>query len=166
MNTLLLGNIISGIGCLIMVGIGLLQKKSHILIAQSIQCCFMGFGNLVLGGVSGFIANIVTIVRNLVFVKQPVTTGLKLFFIGLQILLSLSSLGDGLICWLPILAAALFTWFLDLEDEARLKAVILTTQVMWLIYDIYYRNYAATTFDIMTMISNCVGLYMICKKRQ
>ena len=69
MNTLLIGNAISMIGCLIMVGIGFLKKKTHILIAQSVQCLFMGAGNLILGGVSGFICNIVTIVRNLVFIN-------------------------------------------------------------------------------------------------
>ncbi len=165
MNTLILGNIISGIGCVIMVLIGLLRKKSHILIAQCVQCGFMGFGNLTLGGVSGFIANIVTILRNLVFVKFPITTSLKLFFIGLQVLLSLGSLNDGLICWLPILSAALFTWFLDTENTAKLKLVIITTQVMWLIYDIYYRNYVATAFDVMTMISNIIGIFMVRKRK-
>ena len=75
--------------------------------------------------------------------------------------LSLGSLGDGLICWLPILAAAVFTWFLDTKSEAKLKVVILFTQVMWLIYDIHYRNYVATTFDVMTMCSNLIGFFMV-----
>lgn len=165
MNLLLLGNAVSMVGCLIMVAIGFLKRKQHILIAQSVQCLFMGAGNLILGGVSGFICNVVTIVRNLVFARWDVTLGLKLFFIGLQVVLSLGSLGDGLICWLPILAAAVFTWFLDTKSEAKLKIVILFTQVMWLIYDIYYQNYVATTFDVLTMCSNLMGLYMIQKKR-
>lgn len=165
MNTILIGNIISGIGCLIMVGIGLLKRKSHILIAQCVQCGFMGVGNLILGGVSGFIANMVTILRNLVFVKCRSTMALKIFFILLQVRLSLASLGDGLICWLPILAAAVFTWFLDTKNEATLKLVILTTQVMWLIYDIYYHNYIATTFDVLTMCSNVIGFFMVRKQK-
>ena len=165
MNLLVIGNAISMIGCLIMVGIGFLKKKDHILIAQSVQCIFMGVGNLVLGGVSGFICNIVTIVRNLVFVKYPVTTGLKVAFIALQAVLSLGSLGDGLISWLPLLSAALFTWYLDTDSAARLKVVILASQVMWLTYDLYYRNYVASAFDVMTMVSNCIGLYMVCRKK-
>ena len=87
MNPLLIGNAISMIGCLIMVLIGFLKKKNHILIAQCVQCLFMGVGNLVLGGVSGFIANVVSILRNLVFAKLNVTTPLKLFFIILQVVL-------------------------------------------------------------------------------
>lgn len=163
MNTLLIGNAVSMVGCLIMVGIGFLKKKQHILMAQSVQCLFMGVGNLILGGVSGFICNMVTIARNLVFAKREVTLFLKLFFIALQVVLSLGSLGDGIISWLPILAAAVFTWFLDTKSETGLKCVILSTQVMWLIYDISYRNYVATIFDMLTMCSNLMGLYMIQK---
>lgn len=164
MNALLIGNAISMIGCLIMVGIGFLKKKTHILIAQSVQCLFMGVGNLMLGGVSGFICNIVTILRNLVFIKFRNTTFLKIFFILLQLVLSWSSLGISIISWFPLIAAALFTWCMDTKSEARLKICILCTQVLWLTYDLTYRNYVASAFDVMTFISNCIGLYMILKK--
>ena len=165
MNLLLIGNAVSMIGCLIMVAIGFLKRKQHILIAQSVQCLFMGAGNLILGGVSGFICNVVTIARNLVFAKWDVTLPLKIFFIALQVVLSLGSLSAGLIAWLPILSAAVFTWFLDTKSETKLKLVILSTQVMWLIYDIHYLNYVATTFDVLTMCSNLIGLYMIRKSK-
>lgn len=165
MNLLLIGNAISMIGCLIMVFIGFLKKKNHILIAQCVQCVFMGVGNLVLGGISGFICNIVTIVRNLVFVKFRNTTFLKVFFILLQLVLSVSTLSNGFISWLPLIAAALFTWCMDTKSPAKLKICILITQVMWLTYDLYYRNYVASSFDVMTMVSNLIGLYMVCRKK-
>ena len=163
MNLLLIGNAISMVGCLIMVLIGFLKKKNHILVAQCAQCMFMGVGNLVLGGISGFVCNIVTILRNFVFLKFRNTTFLKIFFILLQFVLSISSLSAGWISWLPILSAALFTWYMDTRSEAKLKIVILCTQVMWLTYDLYFRNYAASTFDVMTMISNSFCLFTILK---
>ena len=165
MNLLLMGNAISMVGCLIMVLIGFLKKKNHILIAQCIQCLFMGVGNLVLGGVSGFICNIVTIIRNLVFVKFRNTTFLKVFFIVLQLVLSVGTLSAGFISWLPLMAAALFTWCMDTKSAAKLKICILCTQVMWLTYDLYYRNYVASAFDVMTFLSNVIGLYMVCRKK-
>ena len=165
MNAFLIGNAISMIGCLVMVGIGFLRKKNHILIAQNIQCLFMGAGNLILGGVSGFVCNMVTILRNLVFLKFRNTAALKVFFIALQFVLSIGTLSAGWISWLPILAAALFTWCMDTRSEAKLKLVILCTQVMWLTYDLYFRNYVASAFDVMTMCSNLMGLYMILKKK-
>ena len=165
MNPLFLGNAVSIVGCLIMVTIGFLKKKSHILIAQSIQCCFMGFGNLILGGVSGFVANIVTIARNLVFVKYPVTTKLKFLFIGAQLLLSLGSMSANIITWLPLLSASLFTWYLDTNSAAKLKLLILFTQIMWLVYGLYYRNYVAAAFDIMTVCSNLIGFFAVRKEK-
>ncbi len=165
MNLLLIGNAISMIGCLIMVLIGFLKKKNHILIAQCVQCLFMGVGNLTLGGVSGFICNVVTILRNLVFVKFKNTTFLKVFFILLQLVLSISTLSAGFISWLPLIAAALFTWCMDTKSAAKLKICILCTQVMWLTYDLYYLNYVASAFDVMTMISNIIGLYMVTRKK-
>ena len=165
MNLLLIGNAVSMVGCLIMVLIGFLKKKNQILIAQCVQCLFMGAGNLALGGVSGFICNIVTILRNIVFLKFRNTTAMKLFFIALQFVLSIGTLSAGWISWLPILSAALFTWYMDTKSEAKLKIVILCTQLMWLTYDLYFRNYVASAFDVMTFISNCIGLYMICKKK-
>ena len=166
MNTLLIGNAVSMIGCLIMVLIGFLKRNNHILMAQCAQCLFMGAGNLILGGVSGFISNVVTIFRNLVFLKLKNTVFLKVFFILLQLVLSWSSLTAGFISWLPLIAAALFTWCMDTKNAVKLKKVILCTQVMRLAYDLYFRNYVASAFDVMTMVSNVIGLYMVCKKNK
>ena len=165
MNLLLIGNAISMVGCLIMVFIGFLKKKNHILVAQCAQCMFMGVGNLVLGGISGFVCNIVTILRNIVFLRFRNTNLMKITFILLQFVLSIGTLSTGWISWLPIVSAALFTWCMDTKSEVRLKIVILCTQVMWLTYDLYYLNYVASAFDVMTMISNLIGLYLICKKK-
>lgn len=163
MNTFVLGNAVATVGCLIMVAIGLLKKKSHILIAQVVQCCFIGFSNLILGGISGFISNIVTILRNLVFVKYPITPKRKAFFIALQALLSLRAMSRNPVTWLPLISGGLFTWFLDTTDTAKLKLVILAGQVMWLIYDLYYRNYVAAAFDLLTILSTGIGILLIRK---
>ena len=164
MNSLLIGNALAMIGCLIMVAIGLLKKKTHILAAQCIQCLFIGAGNLLLGGISGFVCNIVTILRNLVFLKFKNTTLLKVFFILLQLVLSLGTLNQGIINWFPLITTILFTWCMDTNSAARLKICILCTQVLWLIYDFSHLNYVASAFDVMTFISTLIGLYMVCKK--
>ena len=152
------------IGCLIMVGIGFLRKKKQILLAQVLQCLFLGLGNLVLGGFSGFICNIVTILRNLVFLRYNNTRFLKVSFILLQFVLSFGTLSAGFISWLPLIAAAIFTWCMDTRSDVKLKLCILGTQVLWLIYDLFYCNYVASAFDAMTFASNLVGLYMVTRK--
>ncbi len=163
MRLVLLGNFISFIGCLLMVSIGFLRKKEQILGVQCLQFSVMGISNFLLGGISGTISNLVSVVRNLVFFRKSVTVPLKLFFIALQILLSLGALRRSPLEWLPVLAAGAFTWFLDVKSEVTLKAVIIGTFFLWVVYDLCHRNYVAMTFDILSIFSNAAGIWMIRK---
>lgn len=166
---LLLGNLLTLIGCVLMVGIGLIKEKKKILTVQCVQFGFLAAGNLCLGGVTGFIANLVSMLRNLAFARGKNVTALKLGFIFLQLVLSLCTMGESWkiwTAWLPILAAALFTFFLDTKSEIKLKSVIIIMQGLWLIYDISIRNYVAAVFDVFTMVSTAIGIGLIKKKQR
>lgn len=165
MNTILIGNIIAFVGCSLMVFVGLIKEKKRILSVQCLQFAIQGASNLILGGFTGFIANVVSIIRNVVFSKVRSTVALKMLFVAVQLLLSAGSLGDGVISWLPVLAAALFTWFIDVESEVILKIVIIVTQILWLVYDLCHTNYVSAAFDVFTMISTVVGIYLILRDK-
>lgn len=166
MPLVLLGNLISFLGCLLMVSIGFLRKKKRILGVQCLQFALMGVSNFLLGGISGTISNLVSIVRNLVFFKAKVTVPLKLVFIALQVLLSLGTIRVSPLEWLPVLAAGAFTWFLDVKNEVTLKAVIIATFFLWVVYDLCHQNYVAMTFDILSIFSNAAGIMMIRKAKK
>lgn len=161
MNTLIIGNVTSLIGCMIMVCIGFLKKKRTILVAQCAQSAIMGLGHLILGGIGGFVCSMLTIVRNLICVKRNLGLGLKLLFIGLQFVLTINTLGDGFISWLPIFATILFTMFMDTKSEVVLKAALMGTLAIWVVYDFHYRNYVTFVFDLLTITSNGIGIYML-----
>lgn len=163
--SIIIGNIIAFIGCGLMVYVGFIKEKRRILSTQCVQFALQGVANLILGGVSGFIANIISILRNLAFSKWKSTLWLKLGFIVLQLALSLSTLDEGFVALLPIASTILFTWFLDTKSEVTLKIVIITTQILWLIYDFIHLNYVAVAFDIFTMVSNFIGIRMILKDK-
>ena len=99
--------------------------------------------------------------RNLVFARVKSTTGLKLGFIAVQAALTLAIGGTAWIEWLPVTAVVVYTWFLDTKSDIAFKFLILGTQVLWTVYDLYYRNYVAFTFDILTMISTVIGIFRI-----
>jgi len=167
--TLLIGNIIAFVGCSLMVLIGFIKEKKKILYAQCVQFSLQGAANLILGGTSGFIANVISLLRNLVFSRFKSSVPLKMAFIAVQLLLSVSSLGDGFYSWLPIIATVAFTWYIDTPSEVILKAVIIFTQLLWLVYDFHISNYVSMAFDVFTMISTSVGIYLIirdAKKKQ
>ena len=164
-NTIFLGNAIAFIGAILMVAIGFIKTKRNILIAQSAQFAIMGIGNLILGGVTGFLANMASIVRNIVCLRTTLTVPLKLLFIGIQLALGLPFNNLGAIGLLPILAACCFTWFLDTESEIFLKSIIILMQLMWCIYDFTIHNYVALSMDIFTILSNAAGIMMTKKQK-
>lgn len=163
MNTtqLFIGNIVIFIGALFMVAIGLIKSKKNILIAQNFQFLIMGIGNLILGGTSGFISNIVSIIRNLFCLKFELTTAWKVFFMALQVVVSgFFMFFTGFSAWelLPITAAILFTWILDTDKASMIKIVIIVAQFMWIGYDFHIHSVTGLFFDSMTILSNLIGM--------
>ncbi|MBQ1902548.1 MAG: YgjV family protein [Lachnospiraceae bacterium] len=178
MSLLLLGNILSFLGAMIMVLVGFVKSRKKILGAQVIQFILMGFGNLALGGVTAFITNMLSIVRNLICFRFRFTWPLKIGFIVAQVGLSVFALLNGqgsmpagrdpfgIIMWFPIIGTTLFTLFLDVQSDVKLKVVIVISQVFWLIYDFAIMNFASLTFDILTIISTIIGIVMILRGKE
>jgi len=146
--------------------VGFLQKKQQILLVQCVQFSFLAAANLLLGAMTGFISGVISIVRNLIFARVENTGVLKVVFIVVQVLLSLSVGIHGFIDWFPILSTVLFTWFLDTKSEVRLKLVMIAAQSLWLIYDFVYLNYVTCAFDGLTILSNFIGICMLLKAKK
>lgn len=165
MNIVVIANIISFVGAVIMVVSGLLKTKRNILIAQNIQFAIQAVGNILLGGYSGAAINLISIVRNVFCVFVPFTWLWKVVFIALQAGLTIWVNGLALIGLLPLLAACLFTVFLDTKNDVLLKFVLTAAQVLWAIYDFSIQNYAFFVFDILTILSNLIGIFLLVRKR-
>lgn len=165
MNWILLGNILSLIGCSMMVAVGFVQQKRKVLLYQCAQLGVMFCSNFVLGAASGAISNALGIVRNLVFAKTEGSVWLKLAFVGIQIVMTLFG-WKGPIEILPILATVVFIWLLDTKNDVVFKLANVCAMVMWCIYDFYYHNYVASVLDGLTIISNCVAIMAIHKKEK
>lgn len=164
---LLLGNIISFVGCLLMIGIGLIKNKKHILLAQCGQFSLQGLAHLVLGAVSGAVSCYVGVLRIFVFSRfKKVPSWLKVLFLAGQsvitVLLGAQTFSD----WLPVLSMVLYTWYLDTEDAVLFKLVNMAGVVMWVFYDFMHHNYSAFAFDLLTIISTTTGIFMVLRDRK
>ena len=166
MNPVVIGNVVSFIGALFMIAIGFIKRKRHILVAQCFQFGIMGAGQWILGGTTGVISNLVSIVRNLVCIWLPFSLPLKLVFMVIQVLMTVAVRPVGLVAWFPTIAACLFTWFLDTKKETLLKIVIIACQLLWIVYDASIQNYSALIFDVFTVLSNLAGIFIILKTRK
>lgn len=163
---LIIGNILSFLGCILMVSTGIIKKKERVMYVQCGQFALMGMGTMVLGSVSGAVANGLSIIRNLIFARTGGTQWLKLVFIGIQLVLTIW-LGDGTwVQWLPLLATVALTWAMDVKSVAVFKAAIIFGQIMWMIHDIYYRSYAAVAFDVAAVATNLYGIFAARKENQ
>ena len=161
MGLILIGNAVALIGAALMVAIGFIKDKKRILVAQCAQLTILGVANFLLGGMSGVVSNAVGIVRNVIGIKREFTTPYKIFFIVLQGVLTILANNQGWLGYLPLIACATFTWFLDEEDPVKFKAVIIGGQILWGIYDFSILNFSAGAFDIFTCISNLIGIWRV-----
>lgn len=166
LNIVLIANGVALVGALLMAGIGLLKKKEQILLVQCVQFAIQGAANLMLGGMTGLISNGVSIARNLFCLKFEYTSLWKVVFMAVQVVLSAGGNNLGLLGWLPVISAVIYTWFLDLKDEVQLKTVMIIAQIMWVVYDFMLMNYVSFAFDLLTICSNLMGIRLILKERR
>ena len=163
---LLLGNLISLVGCSMMILIGFIKNKDKILLAQCGQFSIQAAGNLVLGSVSGGISCIIAVIRIYVFNYEKVTVWLKLAFIGLQAVLTALSGAHTIIQWIPCLSMVAYTWYLDTDSAIVFKLANVAGVIMWAVHDFHYHNFVAFSFDIMTIVSTFAGIWLILKDRK
>lgn len=164
MTITILANIIAFAGCMIMVLIGLIKTKRKMLIAQNIQMGLQTIANILLGGYSGAISSTLGIIRNTVTLKRELTRPIKIIFIALQgVLTILFGNPTVLINWLPFASNAIFISMLHAKNPVVIKVSIMVSTACWIVYDLHYANYVTCAFDILTVISNLIGIFMICK---
>lgn len=163
---ILLGNIVSFVGCTVMVLIGFIKNKDRYIIMQTVQFLLNALSHFLLGGFGGTIAALVSATRNIIIAKWKCTTGIKIVLIAVQAALSLSTITANPITWIPIIAAGMFTWYIDTKDVMWFKWVIIITLVMWAVYDIYHHNYVSVWFSIFTVVTNGISMVKIHKERK
>ena len=159
------GNIVSFIACTVMVLIGFIKNKKRYIIVQNLQFALNGTAHLLLGGTGGAIASGISIVRNVIFTKWDCTPVIKIILIAVQTALSIPTITANPITWLPVIAAAMFTWYIDTKDVMWFKWVIIITLIMWGVYDIYHQNYVSIWFRIFTIRNNGISMWKIHKDR-
>lgn len=159
MGKLMIGNLIALLASILMVCLGFVKSKKQLLFGQCIQFGLMGISNFILGGFTGTVSNLISILRNLVCLNRPFSLPLKVTFIAVQFGITLKINTLGLLGWLPFCYALLTTWFLDSKSEFILKRAIAAGQVFWAIHDFMLHNYTGFAFDIFTILSNLIGAY-------
>ena len=163
---IILGNIVSLVGCIVMVLIGFIKNQNKYVVFQTLQFLLNALSHFLLGGFGGSIAALVSAARNIIIWKWKCTPLIKILIIAVQIALSIPTITANPITWIPLIGAGLFTWFIDTKDPMLFKWIIIITLIMWVVYDLYHHNVVSVWFSAFTIITNGISMVKIHKERK
>ncbi len=166
MNIVLIGNIISLVGCGLMVICGLIKDRKKTIFVQTVMMLVMAAANFTLGGITGGFTNIISASRNYIVYKEKYNNWLKALYLVILVGMSVVVNNSGWLGWLPIISAGAYTLFLDIKSDMGLKIIMGSTQAIWIVYDLCLHNYVATAFDIATFISCIITIIRIQRTKE
>ena len=160
---IILGNIIALIASIIMVYSGYLKQKKKILYVQTIQIGLSVLSNIVLGGITGVIINVISCVRNILCYKEKLNNTSKFILIILATILSLCFNNLGTIGLLPLISTITYILLINIKNIIKFKYLTIFTMILWFFYDLYIKSYAFALFDAMCIITNISSIIQIKK---
>ena len=161
MLQVIIGNIVAFIGCMLMVYTGLIKEKKKIIFVQTIQIGFLIVSNVILGGITGAIINLISCIRNIICYKDRLGKKEKIILVVISTVLSLYFNNLGIIGLLPLISTVSYTLLMDMKDVIKFKILIIFTLILWLLYDIYILSYSSAVFDFLNIITNLIAIYQI-----
>ena len=162
---IVIGNIIALIASIIMVYSGYLKEKKKILYTQTIQIGLSVLSNIILGGITGAIINVISCIRNILCYKEKLNNVAKFILIVLATVLSLCFNNLGLIGLLPLISTITYVLLMNIKDVIKYKYLNIFTMIIWLIYDLYIKSYTSACFDFMNIVANIVSIIQIKNKK-
>lgn len=163
---LIIGNIVALIASIIMVYSGYLKQKKKILYTQTIQIGLSVLSNIILGGITGAISNLISCIRNILCYKEKLNNIAKVILIILATILSLCFNNLGFIGLLPLISTITYILLMNIRDVIKFKYLIIFTMILWLFYDIYIKSYTSACFDFMNVVANFISIFQINKQKE
>ena len=163
MNTLILGNIVALIAASFSIFLGITKNRKKLIFIQSIQFLTYTISNIILGGISGGIANLISAIRNILCYKNKLTKVAILLITSLSTILTLIFNNLGFIGLLPLFNTIIYTLFINEKNPFKFKLLFLISAILWFIYDFVINAYTAAIFDFSTIIVSTITAYQMHK---
>lgn len=126
---------ILGVICSVCAAAGIFQKqKKRMMFFLSLNCGISVIANLLLGGYSGAVTQLVNLVRNLLTMAGKMTRRLSVAIMIVMFLAGLWMNRQGALGLLPLIASAEYTLSLSSENMFVLESAILVNMLLWSIY--------------------------------
>jgi len=161
---IIIANIIALIASIVMVYSGYLKTNKKIIYAQSIQIGLLVVSNIILGGITGAIINLINCIRNILCYKEKLNNVCKIVLIILSTILTLSFNNLGFIGLLPLISGVTYILLIDIKDVIKFKYMIIFTTFLWGCYDLYVKSYTSACFDFICIIVIFVSIIQLNNK--
>ena len=159
-------NIIDFIAAMIQVASGSIRRKSKILVVQIIQILLQAVSMLLLGGVTGAVSNVISCFRNYLCYKEKLSKIWKFIIIAVSIAMTILLNDQGLLGIIPTVICTIYIIFMDVKDPIKFKLLVTLSFVPWIFYHFALKSYIGAIFDVATVISNGITLYLMIKEKK
>lgn len=166
MDRMLLGNALGLVGSTLMSLAGMVKDKKRWLLVMFVQYVFLGSANFCLGAYAAVVTCVFGLAMTVLTMKQSFGTVLKVLFSVAETVLIVAANQAGPIGLLPVVPVLLVMWTVDVKNTVILKAAVASGMVLWALHDFHFGNYTTFCFDIVTFITNMVGIWRILRDRR
>ncbi len=139
------------------------KTKKQILLLQTISFFFKTFHYYLLGGISGFLTSLISMIRNIIFYKIKENKALTIFFIIVYIIIAIITFKN-IYTLLPVFATITYTLIINYDNPKYLRYGMFLTSLTWLTYNIYIISYSGIIIQIIMIISNIIAIIKLDKK--
>ena len=161
----IIANVIDFVAASIQVASGSIKGKARILMVQIVQLLLQGVSMLLLGGITGAISNVLSSFRNYLCYKEKLNGFWKGMLIAASIVMTILFNDQGLLGVLPAAVCTVFILFMDVKDPVKFKWLVTLSFVPLMFYHFILRSYVGAIFDVATILTNGITLYVMIKQR-
>jgi hypothetical protein len=165
-GAVIIANIIDFAASMVQIYSGVVKEKKKILFWQTLQLGMQTLSMILLGAFTGAVSNVVSVVRNVLCYKDRMNWPVKFVLIGIQLVLTVIFGNGTFVSWLPFIVCTFYILFMDEKDEVRFKFLVTLTFIPWVFYFFVYKSYTGAFFAAATIVTNCISLYQMVKKRK
>ncbi len=139
------------------------KTAKQILLLQTVSFFFKGIHYYLLGGISGFLTSIISMIRNIIFTKIKSNKIWTIIFILIYLaigFLTYTTFGT----LLPIIATIFYTIIVNKNNPSYLRWGMFITSVIWFLYNIYIISYGGIITQVVILVSNIIAIIKLDKK--
>ena len=147
MAVIIIANIIDFAAAMVMIWSGTMKKKSKILAWQSVQLLMQTVSMTMLGGITGAISNVLSVIRNIICYKDKLTWYVKALLIAASLYLTIRFNTQGALGWLPFVVCTVYVLLMDIQNPIAFKLLVTASFVPWVVYYFLIRSYTGAFFS-------------------